>query len=120
MRSKKGHPKALWVSTYPKQVQEGQRERKDREQRLYQQEARQFKKEHPWCQCCPLLRMGKAVRRTKDIHHLRGRLGPLLRDKRYWMSACRPCHDFLHANPQAARNWGMMANTGQWNKGPKV
>lgn len=53
--------------------------------------------EHPTCQISPIIRAaGFAVRctgRGRSIHHVRGRLGPLLCDRRYFLTSCDgECH----------------------------
>lgn len=47
---------ALWTKAYPRQVREGQRERRDREQQEYSRLSRHFKKAYPKCQACYLVR----------------------------------------------------------------
>lgn len=56
-----------------------------------------------------------------DIHHVRGRAGPLLTDRRFFKSVCREAHNWIHANPSLARALGLLAEPGQWNKpGPSI
>ena len=50
-----------------------------------------------------------------DCHHSRGKLGPLLLDERYWIPLCRPHHDWVRDNPDAARDMGLLCEKGLWN-----
>ncbi len=54
--------------------------------------------------------------REVDVHHIRGRRGPLLTATSYWLLVCRPCHDWIHANPAAAREQNLLAKPGEWGK----
>lgn len=51
-----------------------------------------------------------------ELHHVRGRLGPLLLDERYWMALCPECHRWVHENIEAARKRNLIAAAGDWNK----
>ena len=51
-----------------------------------------------------------------EIHHIRGRAGLLLFDMRYWRAVCSTCHAWIHAHPEEARNLGLLAQEGEWNK----
>lgn len=53
----------------------------------------------------------------EDRHHIRGRLGPLLRDKRYWLPVCRKAHQWIDAHRAEAKARGWLA--GPWNTVPK-
>ena len=53
-----------------------------------------------------------------DVHHVRGRLGDLLTDTRYWLPLCRRHHDWVGDNPAKARACGMLAQAGEWNTKP--
>ena len=63
------------------------------------------------CECC-----GK--RRRLDVHHVRGRLGSLLIDARFWKFVCRTCHNWIGDNPDAARARGLLCEKGFWNTAP--
>lgn len=54
--------------------------------------------------------------RGLDVHHIRGRLGELLVRQEYWVALCRSCHAWVHDNPTAARERGLLAEFGQWNR----
>lgn len=49
-----------------------------------------------------------------DIHHMRGRLGKLLTDERYFMAVCRKAHLWIHDNIELARQRGWICETGKW------
>ena len=57
----------------------------------YKKARREYLEENPYCQRC-----GKMA---TDIHHKKGRMGELLIDKTFFMSACRPCHIFIEEHP---------------------
>jgi hypothetical protein len=65
---------------------------------VYSAMAVEFKRLHPFCCYCK-------KRRTTDIHHERGRIGPLLLDIKHWKPCCRRCHDTQpgHANSKGPR-----------------
>jgi hypothetical protein len=52
----------------------------------------------------------------EDRHHIRGKLGPLLRDQRYWLPVCRKAHAWIDAHRAEARKRGWLA--GPWNTVP--
>jgi hypothetical protein len=53
--------------------------------------------------------------RKADCHHTRGRVGALLLDERFWLPLCRRHHDWVVANPQRARELGLLCQRGHWN-----
>ena len=53
-----------------------------------------------------------------DIHHSRGRISTLLLDVRYWRIVSREEHNWIQANPQAAREAGLLCQPGEWNRPP--
>lgn len=56
-------------------------------------------------QKCPIT--GKP---TTDIHHMKGRIGSLLLDTRYWVALSREGHKFVEENPEWARKNGFSLN----------
>lgn len=40
---------------------------------------------------------------STDIHHMKGRLGDLLLDEKYFLAACRNCHDYIEKHPVKAK-----------------
>lgn len=51
-----------------------------------------------------------------DIHHVRGRIGKLLMDQRYWLAVSRKGHRWIHDNIEEARKRGWIAQRGDWGK----
>ncbi len=56
---------------------------------------------HPECEVFP---WSPSV----DVHHVRGRIGAMLLDERYWMAVSRKAHDLIHENPNKARAKGWL------------
>lgn len=75
--------------------------------KVYLKERRTFLSEHPRCANCS--------RKSKDLHHKRGRIGALLTDKRHWVALCRECHDFVRDQPDKARERGLLCAYGLYN-----
>lgn len=73
-----------------------------------------FLRLHPFCQVCA--RRDLKQRRSEEIHHLRGRAGSLMLDRRFWMAACSRCHDWCHNSMDQARKLGCLCQIGDWNK----
>ena len=57
---------------------------------------------------------------ASEVHHKRGRLGPLLVDKRYWLAVSAQGHRWIHEHPEEARRRGWLAKPGQWNRTPRT
>lgn len=53
--------------------------------------------------------------RPVEIHHRRGRVGPLLTDLRHLLATCHRCHKWLHENIEEARTLGYICEKGLWN-----
>jgi len=47
---------------------------------------------------------------TTDVHHMKGRIGSLLLDKRYWKALSREGHKFVEENPIWAKENGYSLN----------
>lgn len=54
--------------------------------------------------------------RATEIHHVRGRLGTLLLDERFWLPVSRRGHQWIDANRRAAQERGWLAQKGEWNE----
>lgn len=63
---------------------------------------------HPRCERCG----GRPV----ELHHERGRIHSLLNDERFWHALCKVCHEWVHRNINKARDAGLIAKPGEWNK----
>lgn len=59
----------------------------------------------PENQKCPIT--GKP---TTDVHHMKGRIGNLLLDTRYWVALSREGHRFVEENPEWAKENGYSLN----------
>lgn len=94
-----------------RQVSDKQRGRN----KAYKAVADVFKAFHPLCVCCGPI-FSRPPRPTSDVHHQRGKLGPLLTDVRFFLPACRECHDWIGAHPSDARALGLLAQPGQRNR----
>jgi hypothetical protein len=81
---------------------------------IYRHERVVFLAEHPICQ------LAGCRRASTDLHHTRGRLGPLLLLKRFWRAVCRKHHNWIGDHPQEARAIGMLCQPGEWNTVPNT
>lgn len=43
---------------------------------------------------------------STDVHHMKGRVGALYLDERYWLSVCRGCHYWIEMRPEEAKVLG--------------
>lgn len=84
------------------------------ELREYQKEKKLWLKEHRCCERCGSHTDTNHV--VIDLHHVRGRVGKLLRAQHFWMPLCRQCHNWVHENPTPAREQGFLAELGDWNR----
>ena len=94
------------------------RKKRDLIREAYNAAAKTFLANHQLCFPCRR-DPGRRVRRATQVHHQRGRLGPLLMDQRFWIPTCQECHDFIHNNIEAARRLGFICEKGDWNTPPK-
>jgi len=62
---------------------------------------------------------GGCDRKTADNHHLRGKIGELLTDTRYFFPLCRHHHDWVRDHPVEARALNLLPPVGQWNTTPE-
>lgn len=60
----------------------------------------QFLDENLYCEICR--------KPADEIHHKAGRNGDRLNNVQDFMSVCRPCHQYIHANPAESRNKGWL------------
>ena len=77
----------------------------------YRAAVAEFLAANPRCQCG---RPG-CRRPSEDVHHTRGRAGPLLMDRRFWLALARPCHDWVRDHVPEARALGLICPEGKWN-----
>lgn len=45
-----------------------------------------------------------------DVHHMKGKIGDLLFDTRWWKAGCRVCHRYIEDHPEEARQRGLTVN----------
>lgn len=62
-----------------------------------------------WLARCEVCNKQKA----SEIHHMRGRLGDLLADQRYFLGVCRACHQRITEHPELAYEMGWSTRR-QW------
>jgi hypothetical protein len=92
----------------------------------YRREARLFVAAAVALGCtCPIvdgvqaLRERRADNRLTEVHHVRGRSGGLLLDRRWWLAVSAAGHDWVHQHPKQAAERGWIAGPGQWNSNSK-
>lgn len=59
---------------------------------VYMRLRQRFLFEHQMCEMCE-------KRESMDVHHTRGRAGPLLTARQWWLAVCRRCHDSVREEP---------------------
>jgi hypothetical protein len=89
--------------------------------RLYHALRKRYLMEHPFCMACRTVNEAAGyplwyVRFSDDVHHRFGRLGELLFWEPGYMAVCNNCHRWIHDHPAKARELGLLAPVGQWNK----
>ncbi len=62
----------------------------------------EFLEANPICRRCQRAR-------ASDVHHMRGRVGDLMLDTRWWLPLCRACHAWVDVHPEAAIEGGFAA-----------
>jgi hypothetical protein len=67
----------------------------------------------------PALRERRADNRLTEVHHVRGRSGGLLLDRRWWLAVSAAGHDWVHTHPAEAAERGWLAGMGEWLKSDK-
>lgn len=97
--------KEVKLSLKPKKENKAIKVRSEKEaerMKRYVPEMLKFLEANPDCQMKLSMCTGKAT----TNQHLRGRIGDLLFDQRYWMSACVSCHQFVNEHPEFALKHG--------------
>lgn len=67
----------------------------------YSKLRKEFLKEHPMCAVYPYLK-------SNQVHHIRGRVGSLLNDVRYFLAVSPEGHTQIEMNPDWARSKGFI------------
>lgn len=126
MKRSTKQPAALWTKAYPDQVRRrtaantaGCAHRSDVEklrQTVYAGIREMFLRGNRACAGCYYVAKTMQPSRAVDVHHQRGREGLLLFDVRYFIPLCRRCHEFVEANKEKAREFGLEAERGYWGR----
>src|SRR5690348_17674287 len=91
-----------------------QSKRRSVEAKIYAQRKKVFLDTNDHCFCCGLF----VYRPIRDLHHVRGRMGKLYLDERFWEMSCRHCHDAIHSNRKWAIANGFLGGAGEWGVCP--
>jgi len=97
-----------WKRTPLKATSEKQQDRLAK----YRKARAPYLRSHRWCRVCKEI-FGVAIRST-EVHHIRGRNGPLLWDTRFFAATCRSHRMWPHDNPIEARAVGLLASGSEW------
>ena len=73
------------------------------ENKEYLKAREEYLLEHPKCEANLA---GVCRKKATEIHHICGRLGRLLTNGKYFLAACRGCHDWIEMNPEKAKELG--------------
>ena len=82
----------------------------------YIKQRRAYLTMHRYCETHRLIYSGETLPVARDIHHTAGRTGTLLLDETKWRGVCRNCHHWIGSFVKRAREMGLIAPVGQWNK----
>lgn len=75
---------------------------------IYLRQRMLFLRAHPVCQVSRHIPGLNPRARSRDIHHTAGRYGGNYLNEKTWLAVCREAHDWIHANPKAARAKGWL------------
>ena len=92
------HKKAEFLINKPKKKRKrinGISEKRKYQRKIYLILRENYLKKNPNCERCSSP--------ATEIHHKNGRTNDKLVDVMYFMASCRPCHTWIHNNPQEAR-----------------
>jgi hypothetical protein len=90
---------------------------KARETRKYWPLRRKYIEEHPFCEFPlsrphpnfpPFMSTVSCIRRTAQIHHMRGQNWRVMNDTRYWMGLCAEHHQWITDHQTEARKRGLI------------
>ena len=70
--------------------------------RIYNSLRVDYLTKNPLCERCGMP--------ASEIHHKKGRMGDMLNDTSYFMSACRECHLWIEDHPRESREKGFTLN----------
>lgn len=87
-------------------------DKREKMQRAYTVSNKIFLKHNPLCKAkiegiCHLA--------SNQVHHMRGRIGDLLLDQKFWLPTCGPCHHYIENHPAEAieKGWSLPRLTGE-------
>lgn len=73
------------------------------QEREYSKLRKDFLLSSPTCQAkLP----NRCTHHATDVHHMKGRIGPLLTDTKFFLAVCRSCHDWIETHPEEAKELG--------------
>lgn len=78
--------------------------KKVKEDAKYSKLRKSFLEKHPMCQ----INTGVCQSIASEIHHTEYRVGGKYLDTETWKSSCRACHEWVHLNPQVARELNLL------------
>lgn len=71
---------------------------------IYNARVKEWKVENPKCKATI---NEFCTKETQDNHHMKGKIGELLFDEKYWLPCCRSCHDYIGQHPLDALKRGL-------------
>ena len=123
-----------WTTAFPKQVEPDINAHTKEDKRLYRIEAKEYVSQmRRLGHTCPVFEKfdelpaamqamltypwnGKRrSNKLNEVHHRRGRLGKLLRNRLWWLAVSIWGHRAIHAFPNTARKFGWLCAKGEWN-----
>lgn len=96
-----GKRKPLPKATKPIRPRSKKRERQESKYRAAREK---YFEQHPVCE------FPGCKSTDVTLHHMRGRIGSLLHDKRYFKSLCWHHHQYVEQNPHEAKQLGLSLN----------
>jgi len=75
-------------------------DKRKEENELYKVVSKEYLKQHKFCEC-------GCGRKATEIHHMRGRIGDLLCDTKYFKAVASSCHRAIELNPKDAKQKGL-------------
>lgn len=90
------------TNTPPKARKSYKRSKKrERQESKYRNVRDKYLADHPICE------FPGCGSREVTLHHMKGRIGSLLHDKRYFKALCWPHHQWVELNPDEAKRMGL-------------
>lgn len=83
--------------------------KRSEEEKIYTSKRIIFLNENP---ICKMKIPGLCVTKANTVQHLKGRIGDLLLDTKFWIPACLPCHQYATDHPAEAidNGWSLLRN----------